>query len=72
MFYVVNMQKPHLEIVLGTDRFKRIIHNYILDISELTTTQYETFIGTLFALDLLNELSPDDMSSYVVRFSPDE
>lgn len=72
MFYIVNMRRPCDKFALGTEEFERIIRDYIIDISELTYDQYQTFKGTLYAFDLLRELVPDDTSGYEVRFSPDE
>jgi len=72
MFYLVNIDKPCGMIALGTEEFVRAICMYVININELTTSQYQTFIGTLFALDLHKELVPNPFSSYVVRFSPDE
>lgn len=72
MFYIVNILRPYDEYVIGTKEFERILRNYVIDISELTVAQYETFKGTLFALDLLKELIPSVMSHYELRFTPDE
>lgn len=72
MFYIIDVQRPHFEVALGTAEFERIIYRYVIDISELTVAQYETFKGALFAFDLLKELIPDDTSKFVVRFYPDE
>lgn len=72
MFYIENRGRPHGKIVLGSVEFKRTIHNYFLDIRELSTDQYQTFKGALFAFDLHGELEPNDWSDYVVRCSPDE
>lgn len=72
MFYIVDVRRPYSEYDIGTTEFQEIIQGYILDTSELTYDQYQTFKGTLFALDLLEELVPSDTSSYVVRFTPDE
>lgn len=72
MFYIVNIQRPHVEFEPGTVEFVDILQSYILDVSELAFDQYQTFKGILFALDLLKELVPDVTSDYVVRFTPDE
>ena len=72
MFYIVNMRRPYDKFALGTEGFERIIRDYIINISELTYDQYQTFKGTLYAFDLLRELVPDDTSGYVVGFDPDE
>ena len=72
MFYMENIDRPCGKIALGTEEFDRVIRKYVVNINELTTTQYQLFKGTLFALDLFKELVPNDRSSYVVRFSPDE
>lgn len=71
MFYIVDVCRPYIEYDIGTAEFQEIIQEYIVDTSELTNDQYQTFKGTLFALDLLKELVPNDMSRYVVRFCPD-
>ncbi len=71
MFYIVDVRRPYSKYDIGTTAFQRIIQDYIIDTSELTNDQYQTFKGTLFALDLLKELIPSDTSSYVVRFCPD-
>ena len=72
MFYLENKRRPQGKFALGTEEFERIIRDYIIDISELTYDQYQTFKGTLYAFDLLRELVPDDTSGYVVGFDPDE
>lgn len=72
MFYIVDVRRPYSEYDIGTAEFQEIIQDYIIDTSELTYDQYQTFKGTLFAFDLLKELVPSDTSSYVVRFCPDE
>lgn len=72
MFYIVNKGRPYNEHDIGTTGFQRIMRECVIDVSELTYDQYQTFKGTLFALDLLKELVPEDTSSYVVRFTPDE
>lgn len=72
MFYIVNMRRPYDKFALGTVEFERVIREYVIDISALSTAQFQTFKGTLFALDLLKELVPSGTSNYVVGFSPDE
>lgn len=72
MFYIADTHRPYSQHAVGTTGFQRIMREYVIDVSELTNDQYQTFKGTLFALDLLKELVPDDTSSYVVRFTPDE
>ena len=72
MFYIEKVIGDYVKAALGTKEFERIIRRYVVDISELTTTQFQTFIGILTVLDLYEELLPSDISSYVVRFSPDE
>ena len=72
MFYIVHIRRPYNEHDIGTTEFQRIVRDYLIDVSELTFDQYQTFKGTLFALDLLKYLIPSDASSYVVRFCPDE
>ena len=72
MFYIADTHRPYSQHGIGTAGFQRIVCEYVVDVSELTNDQYQTFKGTLFALDLLKELVPDDTSSYVVRFTPDE
>ena len=72
MFYLENREIPQGRLVLGSKQFERILRNYVIDTSELTTAQYETFKGTLFALNLHKELIPSVCSWYVVGFVPDE
>jgi hypothetical protein len=72
MFYLENKGRPQGKIVLGTEEFERVIREYVINVYELTTTQYQLFIGTLIALDLYKELIPNYGSGYVARFSPDE
>ena len=72
MFYIENKDIPQGKIALGSVEFERVIHRYVINTNALTTTQYQTFIGTLIALDLYEELLLSIRSSYVVRFSPDE
>ena len=71
MFYIVNIQRPYNEHDIGSVEFQRIIRRYVIDVSELTFDQYQTFKGTLYAFDLLDELVPSDISRYVVRFCLD-
>lgn len=68
MFYIKDVRRPHIEHDIGTAEFQRIIQDYLIDTSELTYDQYQTFKGTLFALDLLKDLIPSDTSHYVVRY----
>lgn len=72
MFYLENKDRPQGKIALGSVEFERVIREYVINISALTTTQYQTFLGTLIALDLHEELLPSVWSSWVARFSPDE
>lgn len=72
MFYIVNLLRPFTKAPLGSKEFKAVIRNYVIDTSELTYAQYQTFVGALTVLDLYREFIPDDSSHYVVRFSPDE
>ena len=72
MFYLENKDRPQGKIALGSVEFERVIREYVININALTTTQYQTFIGTLIALDLHEELLPSVWSSWVARYSPDE
>lgn len=72
MFYIVNLLRPFNKAVLGSKEFEDIIRDYVIDASELSHDQYQTFTGALLALDLCREFTPDDSSHYVVRFSPNE
>lgn len=72
MFYIVNIRRPYNEHDIGTAEFQRIIRDYLIDVSELTFDQYQTFKGALYAFDLFKDLVPSDTSHYVVRFTPDE
>lgn len=76
MFYIeyVNetIEKPYDKFILGTVEFERAIRMYFLNIGELTATQLQTFMGTMFVLGLHDEFMSSTHSSYVVRFSPDE
>lgn len=68
MFYIVDVRRPSIEYDIGTVKFQRIIRDYLIDVSELTFDQYQTFKGTLYAFDLLKDLVPSDTSNYVVRY----
>lgn len=72
MFYITNLLRPYTKAPLGSKEFEGIIRDYVIDTSELTYAQYQTFVGALAVLDLYKEFIPDDSSHYVVRFSPDE
>lgn len=72
MFYIANLLKPFTKAPLGSKEFENIIRDYVIDASELSHDQYQTFTGALVALDLYKEFIPDDSSHYMVRFSPDE
>lgn len=70
MFYIVNIQRPFTKAPLGSEEFKDIIRDYVIDVTELSHDQYQTFVGALTVLDLYKEFIPDDRSHYMVRFSP--
>lgn len=72
MFYIVNLLKPSPKAPLGSKEFENIIRDYVIDVSELSHAQYQTFIGALSVLDLYKEFIPDVSSHYVVGFSPNE
>lgn len=72
MFYIVNIRRPYNEHDIGSVDFQRIIREYVIDVSELTYDQYQTFKGALYAFDLLKDLVPSGTSQYVVRFCHDE
>lgn len=73
MFYIANLLKPlSPNAALGTKEFEDTIRNYVLDTSELSPDQYQTFTGALAVLDLYRELVSDDSSHFMVRFTPDE
>lgn len=72
MFYIVNLLRPFTKAPLGSKEFKDIIRDYVIDVTELSHDQYQTFIGALSVLDLYKEFIPDDSSHYMVRFSPNE
>ena len=72
MFYIEKTVGDYVKAALGTDEFENILRKYVVDISELTTSQYRDFKGILIVLDLYTVLYPNNLSSYVVRFSPDE
>ena len=68
MFYIRDVRRPHIEHDIGTAEFQRIIRDYLIDVSELTFDQYQTFKGTLYAFDLLKDLAPSATAHYVVRY----